>query len=172
MSCNTALSAITHDCVANVGGIKELLLANFSDVTSVTLDATSAKVSAITMASTLKFIKYYIRPESASFTSTPQYNDAGDYAGEEGILTLTFNRRDTAKRTQIALLSLNDLRVIFRDNNGMYWLMGFDNPVRRNGGDEVTGTAYGDTNAYGIQLRMRDLQPVYEVPDSVVASII
>lgn len=172
MSCNSALSAIVRDCLANAGGIKSVLFGNFDDVTAVTLDATGAKVSAMTMAASTHFAKFYVRPESASFTSTPQYNDAGDYAGEEGILTLAFNRRDTSKRTSISALSLNDLRIIFEDNNGIYWLMGFDNPVRRNGGDEVTGTAYGDTNQYGMQFRMRDLQPVYEVPSSVVQGLL
>ena len=170
MACNTAIVGILRDCESNFGGVKRLLVANYDDVTAVTL--TDGAVSAMTMATGKTFAELYIKPEIASFTSTPQFNDAGDYAGEEGILDAPLHRMDSGKRATVDTMSKNDMRVLFQDGNGKWWLLGYDNPVRRNGGDAATGTARTDTNAYGLQLRSRDNQLPYEVPNTVVEGVL
>ena len=47
MACNQTLSGIVRDCANSMGGIVEVLFANFSDVSSVTV--TDDKISAIAM---------------------------------------------------------------------------------------------------------------------------
>ena len=56
MACAQTLNGIINDCAPSMGGIVEAYIANFADVTGVTV--TDNKVSAVTMASSAKFKKY------------------------------------------------------------------------------------------------------------------
>lgn len=172
MACNQTLAGITRDCAANAGGVKRVLIAIFDDVTAKTLDTSGAKINAITMASGKKFKEFYVRRAVSNAVSTPQYNDAGDYVGEQTILALAFQRQDTTKRTQVAALSVSDLAVIYEDNNGTFWYLGYDNPVRRSGGTAESGTALTDTNRYGVELQDDAFQLPYEVDAQIISSLV
>lgn len=170
MACAESLSGIIRDCLSNAGGVKAVYIANIDDVASVTL--TSDAISAITMADSATFKAYYFKRGQASVTSTPQFNDAGDYAGESTVLSLTFLRQDATKRLEVAALSVAQLAVIYEDNNGNYWYLGYDNPVLRTGGESGTGAANTDSNHYGIELTDIANQLPYSVPESVVTSVL
>lgn len=172
MACSQTLSGIPRDCESNAGGIKEIYIANIDDVSSITLDSTGASISAISMASSKTFKKYYFKPTKANVVSTPQFNDASEYVGEDAIITMSFGRQDTTKRVQVAALSIGELVVIVKDMNGTNWLYGYDNPVLRNGGDAASGAAKTDFNGYNVQLHATDNQLAYAVPDSVLEDII
>ena len=161
MACSQTLSGIPRDCESNAGGIKEISIANIDDVASVTLDSTGGAISAITMATGKTFKKYYVKPAQSNFVATPQFNELGEYVGEDGILTLAFGRMDATKRVQVAALSVAELAVIFKDNNGICWYLGFDRGVLRNGGDAQTGAAVTDANRYQLQLHSTDNQLPY-----------
>ena len=61
MACVHVLSGLSVNCEPNVGGLIEVYIANYSDVTSVALDETSNKIKTITMDATKKFKKYMIK---------------------------------------------------------------------------------------------------------------
>lgn len=172
MACSQTLSGILRDCEPNAGGIKEIYIANADDVTAIALDSTGAEISSITMATSAKFKKFYFRAGQASASFTPQFNESGEYAGEEGTVTVNFGRMDTTKRAQMAALSIAELVVIYKDNNGLNWLLGYDHPVMRNGGDSGPGGQKTDFNKYGLQLVSRDNQLPFELDDTVLAGII
>lgn len=172
MPCSATLSGLVRDCEPNAGGVKALYIANKDDVSDITLDSTGAKISAVTMASSAKFKGFYFKPGQATVTLTGAVNEAGDYAGEDGVISVNFGRMDTSKRTQMHALSIAELVVIYTDNNGISWLLGYDNPVLRNGGESGTGTARTDHNHYGLELHSSDLSLPFEVPSSVLAGII
>lgn len=170
MSCSQTLAGLVRDCAANVGGLKAVYIVNRDDVESVTL--TADVISAITMAANKKFKGYYFKRGQASMTSTPAFNDAGDYAGEDTVLSLNFLRQDATKRLEMAALSVGELAAIVLDNNGNYWYLGYDNPVLRTGGEAPTGAAATDTNAYGLELTDRANQLPYSVSAEAVAAVI
>lgn len=172
MPCSATLNGIPRDCEANVGGIVEILLANYDDVTGVTLDSNGGKITAITMASNAKFKRFYFKRGQASFTSTPQFNDAGEYVGEDGTLNVAFGKMDTTKRVQMSAISTAELVSIHKDANGYYWYLGKDNPVLRNGGDAVTGANSTDRNQYGLQLHSTDNGLAYEVDADALEDIV
>jgi len=171
MSCSATLAGLVRDCSANAGGVKALYIANKDDVTAVTLDANSAQISAITMASSKKFKKYYFKPGQCTATFTGAVNEAGEYAGEDGVISVSFGRMDTTKRTEMAALSVIEMDVIYTDGNGKHWLLGYDAPVLRNGGEAATGAARTDYNKYGLELHSSDNQLPYEVPSAVLSGI-
>ena len=172
MSCSQTLNGILRDCAANAGGIKAVYIANIDDVSSITLNTAGDKITAISMVSSAKYKGFYFKPGQASFTSDPQFNEAGEYAGEDGVLSMSFGRMDTTKRAQMAALSVGELSVIYQDNNGIYWLLGYDHPVLRNGGQSTPGAAISDFNHYAIDLHSSDHQLAFEVDASAAAGVI
>ena len=170
MSCIQTLSGLAKDCAANMGGIVEVMIANFADVTGVTI--TDGVVSAVTMAADAKFKKYSFAKNTGSLTSTYNIDAASGVEYVTSDLLLQFNRMETSKRVEITALSLGDLAVIVKDANGKYWYLGKDEPVNASAGDGQTGTARGDANRYTITLQDESLEMPYEVDDTIIPSIV
>ena len=170
MSCIQTLSGLAKDCAANMGGIVEVMIANFADVTGVTI--TDGVVSAVTMAADAKFKKYSFAKNTGSLTSTYNIDAASGVKYVTSDLLLQFNRMETSKRVEITALSLGDLAVIVKDANGKYWYLGKDEPVNASAGDGQTGTARSDANRYTITLQDNSLDMPYEVDPSIVDALV
>lgn len=161
MACNQTLSGLAQDCATSLGGIAEVYIASRDDVTTVTV--TEDKVTAITMGSTAKFKKYYFRPQTGSMTTNLQVNAQNGINYWLTDLVLQFTRMETTKRIEISALAVNDMVAIVKDANGVYWYLGYDNPMTASAGTGQTGTARDDGNYYQITLQDASLKPPYEV---------
>ena len=170
MACNQTLSGLVKDCSPSMGGITEVLLANREDVSAVTAD--SGKVTEITMASSAKFKRYTFARNTGSMTSTYTIDQASGVKYVTTDLLLQFNRMETAKRVEISALAVNDLVAIVKDANGIYWYLGYDEPVNASAGDGQTGTARGDANRYTITLQDNSKEMPMEVDSTIVAALI
>ena len=170
MACTQTLAGLAKDCAANRGGIVEVYIANQADVTTVTV--TSGKISAITMAASKKFKGYSFAKNTGNLTSnyTIDNNNGVKYVVSQ--LLLQFNRMETTKRTEMTALALGDLAVICKDANGVYWYLGYDEPVNASAGDGQTGTARSDANRYTLTLEDTSEALPYEVDDSIISSIV
>lgn len=151
MPCSQTLAGIARDCAANMGGIRRVLLSNRADVTGITV--TSNKINAITMATGKKFYEYGFRPGTSSMASNWQVNRENGVKYVQTDLVMVFNRMETAKRVEVEAMAQADLYAIVEDNNGLYWLLGYDNPLELSAGDGLTGTARTDRNAYSVTLQ-------------------
>ena len=171
MPCNSqTLAGLAKDCAPNMGGIKEVLLANASDVTAVTV--TAGKISAITMGASAKFKKYAFNANTGSLTSTYTIDPASGVKYVSTDLVMLFNRMETTKRVEISALAVNDLVAIVLDMNGIYHYLGYDEPVNMSAGDGQTGTARGDANRYSVTLNDNSHELPYEVEESIVAGLL
>ena len=170
MACNQTLSGLVKDCSPSMGGITEVLLANREDVSAVTAD--TGKVTEITMASSAKFKRYTFARNTGSMTSTYTIDQASGVKYVTTDLLLQFNRMETAKRVEISALAVNDLVAIVKDANGIYWYLGYDEPVNASAGDGQTGTARGDANRYTITLQDNSKEMPMEVDSTIVAALI
>jgi hypothetical protein len=170
MSCIQTLSGLAKDCAANMGGIVEAYIANFADVTGVTV--TDNQISAIAMASSAKFKRYAFSKNTGNLTSTYNLDPASGVRYVTSELLLQFNRMETTKRVEMTALALGDLAVIVKDANGKYWYLGKDEPVNASAGDGQTGTARGDANRYTITLQDESLEMPYEVDETIIPSIV
>ena len=170
MSCNQTLSGLVKDCSPSMGGILEVLLANREDVASV--EAVTGKISGITMEASAKFKKYTFARNTGSLTSTYTIDQASGVKYVTTDLVLQFNRMETTKRVEITALSVNDLVAIVKDANGVYWYLGYDEPVNASAGDGQTGTARGDANRYSITLQDISKEMPMEVDASVIEGIL
>jgi hypothetical protein len=125
-------------------------LANYEDVVDVVV--TDNKVTGITMASGKKFHRYYFRPGTSSMTSTLNIDNSAGVNFVQTVLTMLYSRMETTKRVEMSALAVNDLRAIVKDANGVFWLLGEEEPVVAQAADGQTGTAKTDANRYSISL--------------------
>ena len=171
MSCTSyTLKGIAKDCSTSMGGIKNVYIANYSDVTKV--EATADKISGITMETGTKFLGYALRKGAASMNSTATIDTA---LGINFVTTdLVFNllKMDTAKRIEMSALLVNELAIIVEDANGVYWYLGKDEPVTATAGTGTTGQARTDGNMYSVTVQDTAQTFPFEVEASVVATVI
>lgn len=172
MACSQVLNGIAADCQTNVGGVREIYIANYSDVTTIEVDEVSNMIDTITMAETAKFKKYAFKKNTSSMTSTLNVDPANGVNFVQTDLTVVFAKQETVKRMEIAKLSLGELRVIVKDANGKYWFLGQEEFVSATSGTAETGTNRQDGNKYQIVLTDYSSSYPYEVDPTVISGIV
>ena len=172
MACSQVLNGIAADCQTNVGGVREVYIANYSDVSAIEVDDSSNMIKTITMADTAKFKKYAFKKNTSSMTSTLNVDPANGVNFVQTDLSLVFAKQETVKRMEIAKLSLGELRVIVLDANGKYWFLGQEEFVSATAGTAETGTNRQDGNRYTITLTDYSSSYPYEVTPTIVADLI
>ena len=172
MACSQVLNGIAADCQTNVGGVREVYIANYGDVTTIELDESSNMIKTITMADTAKFKKYAFKKNTSSMTSTLNVDPANGVNFVQTDLTVVFAKQETVKRMEIAKLSLGELRVIVLDANGKYWFLGQEEFVSATSGTAETGTNRSDGNRYQIVLTDYSSSYPYEVDPTVISGIV
>lgn len=172
MACTQALSGIAASCDTNVGGIREVFIANYDDVTAIEVDGTSNMIDTITMDTDKKFKQYFFKKNTSSLTSTLNVDPANGVNFVQSDLVLQFAKQETVKRMEIAKLSLGELRVIVKDANGKYWFLGMEEFVSATAGTAETGVNRTDGNRYTITLTDYSASYPYEVDSSIIENLI
>lgn len=165
------LEGMNVTCKENsFGGIKEVLIAPYEDVASVSV-ATGTSLLTPTMESGKKFKQYKLLKSTGGLTSTLNTSETtASYFTNE--VTLQFMKMETAKRIEIMALMMTACAVIVRDANDKYWYLGKDNYVECSAGSATTGTATSDSNHYELTLSDTSAELPYEVDSSVISSIV
>ena len=173
MACNSyTLAGLNNICKeSSFGGIKEVLVAQFDDISAVTLDASGETISSITMSGSAKFAQYKLLKNTGALTSTLNTSDTStSYFTNE--VTLQFMKMETAKRLEIMALMMSACAVIVKDANNKYWYLGKDNYVECTAGSAQTGTASSDANHYELTLTDTSAELPYEVQASAIEAIV
>lgn len=169
------LQGIANDCLASVGGVAEVYLAKRDEIASVAVNSAyttdDQKVVSIITGITLTtgatgFVKYWVRKNSSSMTSTLNVGDNSSYYSTE--LSLTFSRMNAAKRMEMLAMAFEDLVAIVKDANGEYYYLGFDNPVSASAETGETGQNRSDANQYTVTL----MDESTELPHFILASVV
>lgn len=150
MPCIQTLAGIAADCASNMGGIRNVRLANKSEVA---VTVTAGKLTGIAMSGGEKFYLYRFAPETSSMSSNWQVNAQNGTRFVQTDLLMVFNRMQTAKRAEMMAMAQAELVAIVEDANGAFWFLGFDEPITISAGDGLTGTARADRNGYSITLQ-------------------
>lgn len=167
--CPITLAGINLDCSNNKGGIKRAFIAPYGDVTATTSEG---KVTGFTMAEGAKFKTYQFRKNTGSMTSTLTADETNGLNYVTTELSLVFTKMDTAKRLEMAALSLGQLAVIVEDANGIYWYLTPDDYASASAGTGETGTAKGDRNAYTLTLSVENDGYPMEVEATAITEVI
>lgn len=167
--CPITLAGINLDCSNNKGGIKRAFIAPYGDVTA---NVVEGMVTGFTMAEGAKFKTYQFRKNTGSMTSTLTADETNGLNYVTTELSLVFTKMDTAKRLEMAALSLGQLAVIVEDANGIYWYLTPDDYASASAGTGETGTAKGDRNAYTLTLTVENDGYPMEVEATAITEVI
>lgn len=148
-SCLVSLSGLGLSCDSSIGGIKRVMIANSGDVEAYKI--VDDEIVEIVMVGDAKFKQYQFKRNTGTMTSTLTVTDAGASYVETSV-SLVFNKMDTAKRIEMAALSVGEFVLIVEDANGKFWYCGADYPAAASEGAGESGTAFSDRNSYSITL--------------------
>lgn len=168
--CSQTLAGITLDCSNNKGGIKTVYIANYGDVTGV--QESEGVITGITMATGATFKAYQFRKNTGSMNSTLTADETNGLNYVTTEVSLVFTKMDTAKRVEMAALSLGQLAVIVEDSNGIYWYVTPDDYASASAGTGETGTAKSDRNAFGLTLSVENDGYPIEISEAAVKAVI
>ena len=173
MACSQTLSGITLSCDTSKGGIIEVYIVTWNELSGGTsaYGVSGNVVTAITLTTSATWKKYEFKKNTGSMTSTLNVDDANGVNYVSTDLVLQFNRMETSKRIEMAALSVSDLAVVCRDANNKYWLLGYNEPVSATAGTGQTGTARTDGNFYQITLQANDDSYPMELGPAAIASL-
>ena len=161
MSCNLS-AAIALDCLDAIGGIKTLWVSSNADLGTITAGTTGG-ITALSGA-TGTFYQIEVAKDTASFTETFNISNTNGTAFFQQEVTIPVQHLSSAKRAQIQLLAYNRAsKVVFEDNNGLYWLVGATRGCVISTGTTTTGTAPGDATQYSFVLQAMEPEMAYQV---------
>jgi len=125
-----------------VGGIDTLWISTDFDYTSVTADSSNG-ITAVTDG-TGSFYEFQLAKSGSSFTENFNVSEENGTAFWEQTVTLNVQKLSSAKREQIQLLAYNrDSRIVVKDNNGVFWLVGLSRGANITSGTTVSGPMSG-----------------------------
>lgn len=184
MSC-LLTSGIAKGCRDNIGGIKEVYLANKERIATIAVGATAMLVDTITTLDALgataapAFYTYQVNKVSSVWTDTiaPIASNGGTMYTPS--VTMVFGKGEAAKANTVKLMGQSTLVAIVRNNDGKYFLLGGDitanglgNGLELSAGSYSSGTAFTDLNGYTITLSGGENHPAYEVNASAMTASI
>lgn len=122
MACDQ-LEDLEKDCLNNVGGLGQIIMNDSDEVTSVTIDETTHKVTAVVHNSAFKSI--YFKRNNAKHDEEEQRDLNEGSNINKSTLTLMLKRKDAAKSRKIKIMGQGqrDLDIFYKDNNGIYWYL-------------------------------------------------
>lgn len=174
MSCPASIYGLigvsSEICDGSNGGLKNLYVALKDDVkitiTGTTGD-TSVRIATIAPAESgaTPFKQYQFRKNTSNFTSTLTIDQDNASQYWTTVITTAFKKMDSVKRMGLMSLVQNDTVCVCEDNNGLYWLVGADDPVYASNGTAETGTQRQDANQYTVELSAESKEAPYECPD-------
>lgn len=190
MACVAYLQGFNTSCGSNLSSIKKLWIGGFESATFVynyqkdesdqfVLDFDGNKIIESVETATLgagndAWVEFGFRKNSSEMTTEMTRSDNGSYYFTNSA-NLVFAKMDKVKRLALQATASGDCTMIILDNNGIYWLVGAENPVTASTISATTGVAVGDANAYNITLSADEAyQPIpldAEQAEAIIAGL-
>lgn len=153
-----------------MGGISEIYFAAYDQVDEVTV--TENVITAITMAESAKFQKYFVRKGTSSMNTEGKFDQASGTKYYETNLAVSFPKMRAANRAEVNALAVNELVAIVKDANGVYWYLGYDNPVVVSAFTGSTGQAWTDANKYDLTAQDNALQSPFTIAPECIETLL
>lgn len=162
-------TSIPREAIKGVGGIDEIFLCNYADVsTSINSSTGLASLDPSTSTAWTKFIP---RKESSNFAETVTGTPASGITSYNQVVTAVFAYNQTTKRNQMKIMGQSEVKAIIVDRNGLAWLFGSKNGLDLTSGTLVSGTANADMNGMTVILSGNEPEPMAQVPADILTAI-
>jgi len=148
MACELS-TGFTLDCKDGIGGIKQIVLVDKTEVTSFTLDA-SEVVTLINGPASGDLYTYELPTQTGSFEETINFNrDAGTIFYTQTV-NVMLNKLSSQKRLELQAVAQARPIIFVNDSNDNWWAVGYEYGADLSTGTAATGTALGDMNGYTL----------------------
>lgn len=156
MSCNIT-KGFTLGCVEGIGGVKEVLIANFSDFeTGIVLDGTTGAIEDLPLATIYRYVPYR---NSASYTETPQKNlETGTLFFEQKV-SWNFGKLTQEKRNEFLNLAKAKVIIFVRTNDDTILCIGKGSGAELTSGTVQSGQQKADLMGYTVEFTAEELEP-------------
>jgi len=148
MSC-TLSSGFTLDCKDSIGGIKQIVLVDKTEVTSFTLDANEI-VTLIIGPAAGDLYTYELPTQTGSFEETINFNrDAGTIFYTQTV-NIMLQKLSAAKRLELQSVAQARVIVFVNDTNDNWWAVGYEYGADLSTSTAATGTVLGDMSGFTL----------------------
>ena len=155
MSCSLLFGRSTP-CKDTVGGLDAVYFINDGDLGAITYDSNGDTIA--TIAGSARVLKYDIKGTS-SFTQNVTSSRENGTTYWEQVLELTLPKITAQDLKELKLLAYGNPKVIVKDYNGNFFLMGTEFGADVTGGTVVTGAAMGDMSGFTLTLTGMEKKP-------------
>jgi hypothetical protein len=164
-------SGYSLGCRDGIGGIAEVYIGEWNG-SSMTYTLGVDSIIGTFSGATVSFYTFQQEIETASFTENGNFSIENGTSFYDSTLVITLHKMDAALRNKILLLGQGKWRIIVKSQNGKYFLMGYQNPVRVSASTPGLGKAYGDLNGAVITFMTKEASPAYEVSSVAALQVI
>jgi hypothetical protein len=172
MPCALTSGITRYNCESPAGGISEVYLLAFEELTSITV--TACEVTAITTSGAPStWYRYELNEEVGLLETTETKSVQNNSLFYDANLSFTVTKMEASKCNELNLLAIQRIVAIIKTVEGKFFLLGDERGAHKTGGtnNSSTGTAYGDLNGYSINLMAKQTHDVYEVDAAVIAGL-
>ena len=149
------------DCKDGVGGIKQIVLADWNVVNleTVTFDVNEV----ITALPTEDFYGYQLPTQTGSFEETINFNrDAGTIFYTQTV-NIMLQKLSAAKRLELQSVATTRVVVFVNDANDNWWAVGLDHGADLSTATGGTGTVFGDAHGYTLAFTQESVKRAYKL---------
>jgi hypothetical protein len=171
-NCSCVLNEYTLACRNNTGGIQKVWIGCYNSDCVYTLDANNIITGATGCGSGTAFYSFEQEIETGSFVQNGQFSTENGTTFFEQVLEITLHKMDSTQRNRVQSLAIGAWRVVILDQQGNYWMMGHQNPVRVTSATPQLGKAYGDLNGAIITFTGKEPENAYSINAAYALSIL
>lgn len=174
-SCGITLNGIDFGCKDNIGGIKNIWLADWNEaaphVTSKRYVATITKNEDSDSDLEYVFKLFRIRTGNGSMNSTMNADEANGTVYVQTDLNMKFTKLTEDGRNEVAEILKGNTAAIVETNAGEFYGLGAEHPLTFSEGSANTGAAMGDFAGYDITIQDYCSTLPYLLDETLIASL-
>ena len=159
-------TGFAEQCEDGLGGIQagEFLVGRLDEVTDFVV--ASGDVTSITAGT---FYRYWMKKETANAVITTTVENGNQIS--EAVITAMIQKLSNTKNTEFKLLAGKPNVIIYKDNNGVYFIAGLEKGADLNSRVAQTGATMNDSNGYTLTFTARSGNAPYTIDALVVAGL-
>jgi len=148
MACELS-TGFTLDCKDGIGGIKQIVLVDKTEVSSFSLDANEI-VTAINGPASGDLYTYELPTQTGSFEETINFNRDNGTVFYTQTVNVMLQKLSSAKRLELQNVAQARVIVFVEDTNGNWWAVGYEYGADLSTSTAATGAVLGDMNGYTL----------------------
>jgi hypothetical protein len=157
------------DCRFNFGGIKEIYVIEFENVSAIT--EVAGVITVITKVATKTFKKYNLIAHTAEADEAYAGNREMGTLSNKQTIKFPINKMTTAVRNELMLLAQNRLIFVYVDENGTGWMYGREYGLMMDSFAAKTGKLLADRNGYELSFSGDEKNMAYEVNATALGTL-